>query len=265
MPATRQGTVAVDGTTLHYDVTGSGPPIILLHGFSFDRRMWDDQVIPLAAHRTVVRYDLRGFGASPAGTTSYSHADDLSALIEHLGYRQAALMGLSLGGGAAINFAVQQPDAVTQLIAVDPSLGGFRWSVGFVAAQRAVRATAMARGIDAAIAEWLALPIFAPAMGRPDVAHRLTSLASDYSGSHWTTADLGRPLKPPAIDRLGTITARTLVLVGELDTPDFHAIADAIATGVHGARRVLLPGVGHMANIEDPAGFNRAVLDFLSF
>ena len=264
MPVTHQGSVAVDGTTLHYDITGAGPPIVLLHGFSFDRRLWDDQVLPLARAWTVVRYDLRGFGVSPPGTTSYSHADDLHALLAHLGYAQVALMGLSLGGGAAINYAVQHASAVTHLVAVDPSLGGFPWSPGVVAALRAVRATAMAHGVDAALAEWLALPMFAVGMARPEIAARLISLTSDYSGSHWTSADLGRPLRPPAIERLGSITARTLVVVGERDIADFHAIADAVTDGVYGARRVVLPGVGHMANLEDPQAFNDAVLEFLA-
>ncbi|HSQ31123.1 MAG TPA: alpha/beta fold hydrolase [Gemmatimonadaceae bacterium] len=87
-------------------VAGSGPSVVLLHGFSFDRRMWDDQMDALTPHHTVVRYDLRGFGESPPGSTPYTHADDLNAVMDHLGIERAAVVGLSLGGGAAINFAI---------------------------------------------------------------------------------------------------------------------------------------------------------------
>ena len=115
-------------TDLHYSIAGKGTPIVLAHGFALDSRMWDDQVPELAARFSVVRYDLRGFGKSGMRDEPYSHAEDLKALIDRLALGRVALMGLSLGGGAAINFTIAYPDAVRALIVVDPSLGGFPWS-----------------------------------------------------------------------------------------------------------------------------------------
>src|SRR5216683_6188081 len=92
------------GARLVYEVTGDGPAVVLIHGFGLDMRMWDPQVEPLAARFRLVRYDCRGFGASgpfdPA--VPYTHADDLVALLDHLGIGDAVLAGLSFGGRVAL-------------------------------------------------------------------------------------------------------------------------------------------------------------------
>ena len=89
--------------------------------------MWEDQIEALERAHTVIRYDLRGFGRSAPGTAPYTHADDLAGLLDHLQLDRVSLVGLSLGGGAAINFAATHPQRVEELVVVDPSLGGFSW------------------------------------------------------------------------------------------------------------------------------------------
>jgi pimeloyl-ACP methyl ester carboxylesterase len=89
-------------------------------------------------------------------------------------------------------------------------------------------------------------------------------MVSDYSGWHWKNRDPGRSFKPPAIQRLAEIKVPTLIIVGELDPPDFHAIAKTLERGIAGATKVTLPGVGHMANLEAPERFNEIVMEFLS-
>jgi pimeloyl-ACP methyl ester carboxylesterase len=260
----RQGRIGIGSGWLSYRVTGFGPPVVLLHGFGFDCRMWDDHVPHLSNRYAVVQYDLRGFGRSTAGRDSYSHADDLKALVDDLGLDRVALIGLSLGGGAALNFSIQYPERVRALVVVDPSLGGFGWSSQFTEAQQALRSTASTVGIAAAREQWLQLPMFRSAMSNPRVAERLASMVNDYAGWHWLEPELGRPLHPPAIDRLQEISAPTLVMVGELDTADFHDIASTIADRVPRARKVVIPGVGHMANLEAPARFDDLVAAFLA-
>ena len=100
-----QDFVAANGTRLYYEAAGAGHPVVLLHGFTFDTTMWDDQFLPLAQHFRVIRYDMRGFGRSDLpGAESYSHVDDLKALLDHLGISQAHLVGLSKGGAIALDF-----------------------------------------------------------------------------------------------------------------------------------------------------------------
>ena len=106
----QQGFADVNGTRLYYEMVGSGHPLVLVHGFTLDTRMWDDQFEMFAGRNQVVRYDLRGFGKSALPTTEpYSHPDDLRALMTHLGIEHAFIIGLSLGGAVAVDFAVTYP------------------------------------------------------------------------------------------------------------------------------------------------------------
>lgn len=260
-----RGEAPVNGTRLSYEVAGAGEPLVLIHGFALDMRMWDDQFAVFARTHRVVRYDLRGFGTSalPDGTP-YSDADDLAALLRHLEIVGAALLGLSAGGAVAIDVALAYPDMTRALIPVDAALGGHRWSDAWGAQLRSVWRAGREAGIDAARERWLALPLFAPACAQPAVAARLRRMVADYSGWHWVHRDPQTGSGPPAIDWLAEVSAPTLVVIGERDVPDFHAIADRLADQIEGARKVVLPRVGHMANMEAPAAFNERVLDFLT-
>jgi pimeloyl-ACP methyl ester carboxylesterase len=118
------GQANINGASLYYEMTGAGSPVVLLHGLDVDHRMWDEQVAPLAHAHTVVRYDLRGSGRSTAAGERGSHAEDLRALLDHLELVGVSLLGFSLGGGAAVDFAVSYPNAVRALILVYPSIEG---------------------------------------------------------------------------------------------------------------------------------------------
>jgi 3-oxoadipate enol-lactonase len=127
MAAVVSGNVDIGGASLYYEVTGAGSPVVLLHGLNLDHHVWDAQVAPLAHAHTVVRYDLRGAGRSTDGVgyrIRPRHAEDLKALLDHLELVRVSLLGLSLGGGAAIDFAIAYPNAVRALILVSPLLEG---------------------------------------------------------------------------------------------------------------------------------------------
>ena len=113
-PGARQsGRFAVEGGSLAWQVVGDGPPVVLVHGFALDRRMWDDIAPGLAHDHTVITYDCRGFGESAEfdHATAYTHSEDLLALLAHLGLERAALVGLSFGGGVVLKTALRAPDA----------------------------------------------------------------------------------------------------------------------------------------------------------
>jgi pimeloyl-ACP methyl ester carboxylesterase len=265
MMDTRHGFAAVNDTRLYYEVAGTGEPLVLIHGFTLDTRMWDDQFRPFAEHHCVVRYDVRGFGTSavPAGAP-YTNADDLAALLDYLNIPSAAIIGLSMGGGIAIDFALTYPAMTRALITVDSTLGGHHWSDEWNARFGQIGQTARAVGMDAAKAEWLADPLFAPANERAAVAAHLQRMVADYSGWHWENRSLEHRYDPPASARIGAIAAPTLVVIGERDLPDFHVIADRISTQAPNAHKIVIPGVGHMANMEAPERFTSEVLGFLS-
>ena len=260
----QQGTAEVNGTVLYYEIAGAGDPMVLIHGFGLDTRMWDDQFEAFARHYRVVRYDMRGYGKSvPPTDEGYAHTDDLKALLEHFRFDRAYVCGQSRGGAVAIDFALAHPESTGALVLVDPVLGGHSWSEEAARTDGAVWETAARSGVEAGKAQWLAHPVFAPAREKPVVAVRLGRIISDYSGWHLVNTDPGRYPDPPAAQRLHEIGAPTLVVVGERDLPDFLMIADTLQQ-LPDVRKVVIPGVGHMCNMEDPGSFNEVVLSFLA-
>lgn len=264
--ASQRGIAEVNGTRLVYDVTGDGPAVAFLHGFTLDMRMWDDQVSAFAGSNRVVRYDLRGFGASTPFVAGepYTHADDLRALLTHLGIERAAVIGLSMGGWVVQEFALAYPELVSSLILVDSVLPGYTWSPATAATIEAIHRLGGEGKLDEAKAGWLAAPLFACSQRSRAATTRLAQIVGDYPCWHLLQKDPHLAQEPPALERLHEISAQTLVVVGDEDLPDFHTIADLLATRIPRARKVVLPGAGHMANMDAPDAFNRVVLEFLA-
>lgn len=259
-----KGFADVSGTRLHYEIAGAGEPLALIHGFSLDTRMWAPQVEAFSAQHQVIRYDLRGFGRSalPDGTP-YQHHEDLKALLDWLGIASAGVLGHSTGGSVALDFAVSYPDATRALVLFGSIAGGYEFSPDFAAALGAIFASAQTTGVAAAKEAWLRLLAFQP-RDDPGAEGRLHRIVEEYSGWHWLNADPVLPLEPPALGRLDAIRCPTLTLLGERDVPDCHRIAALVNQAVPGAQHVVLPGLGHMANVEAPGEFDEAVLTFLA-
>ena len=269
MSTSADGFANVAGTRLAYAMAGAGPPLVLIHGATLDQRMWDDQWDTFAARHCVIRYDLRGYGGSdlPAEqlqADTYAHHDDLAALLDHLEVERASVIGLSMGGMIALDFALAYPDRTRALVLVDAGPGRFPRSPAFNESIRAVAAALRDGGPDAARAAWLARPFFAPACRDAALAGRLDTIVRDYSWWHWAHRDPRRELEPPALERLAKLHAPTLVIVGALDIADFHVIAERVTQSAPRAERLTLPGIGHLPNMETPAVFNAAVLNFLA-
>lgn len=252
----------VNGTRLRYEMKGEGDPLVLIHGFTLSLEMWDSQIEALRQGYRVIRYDLRGFGRSelPDGEP-YRHAEDLAALLDYLDIPKASLLGCSMGGGIALDFALTFPQRTRALILFDSALGGFPYSAEFSSTMAAIHAQGKS-SIEAARQLWLEHPMFVPVLQSP-AAQPFRQMVQAYSGWHWANPDSTRRYDPPAAKRIGEIQAPTLVIIGERDIADMRAIADTLAAGIPAAQKVELPGVGHMANLENPTLFNQTVLEFL--
>lgn len=243
------------------DDRGSGqPPIVLLHGFSFDRTSWDPQFDRFAARRRTVRYDLRGFGASGPPVTGRGHVEDLLDLLDVRGIAQACLVGLSLGANIALAAAVARPDRVAALVLASPGLPGHRWTTPRPGDQAAEHARAF--GIEAGRRFWLEHELFASTADYPQARAEVERMVAGYAALQWGDGPQTDPL-PPVHERLGEVRAPTLVLHGSRDVAGYREIARVIAAGVPGAQRHELTTAGHMVNLEQPDVFNTAVLDFL--
>lgn len=259
-----QQIIQVNDTHLYCETAGKGQTVVLLHGFTLDSRMWDDQFLPLAQHFQVIRTDLRGFGRSAVPTAEpYSHEADLCGLLDQLGIAQAHLVGLSKGGAVALNFALTYPTRTASLVLIDTVLPGYSWSAAGAARDELVWQRASEGGIPAAKESWLSHPLFEPAMRDTAVATRLRQIIHDYSGWHFVNQNPELGLDPPAAQRLAELTLPLLAIVGELDTPDFRGITAQICQAVPQPQQLILPGVGHMANMEAAAEVTKAITNFL--
>lgn len=256
------GIVAVNGTTLYYEIQGKGHPLVLLEGGQLDHRMWDDQFSEFSQNYQVIRYDVRGFGRSGEWGASYQAHEDLRALLDTLAIEQAHLVGLSGGGRISIDFALEYPEKVSSLVLAGPGLSGFNWSSNewFNPILEALLEGDSIRAAEL----WLESPYMAPAMEQEELADRLRRLAVENSRvwAHLDTKEA--PLSPPAIGRLDELLAPTLLIVGSRDIPEIHKIVKLLLAGdIPDVRRVIFEGSGHMVNMEQPEMFNQVVMEFL--
>jgi 3-oxoadipate enol-lactonase len=260
------GAVQLPGARVAYEVTGTGPAVVFVHGFGLDRRMWDPQAEHLTSRFQVVRYDCRGFGASgpfdPA--VPYTHAGDLVALLDHLAIGDAVLVGLSFGGRVALQAALAAPARVRGLVLLDAVLDGVPWDRESAAGLDEVARQVQAGGVPAGRAAWLAHPLFAAVRQRPDLARRLAAMVAEYPGQHWLGQDPHEEVRPGPIHVLEQVTSPTLVAVGDQDVPGFREMSAVLARRIPGAQYQVVAGAGHMANLEQPAAVNELLTRFLA-
>jgi 3-oxoadipate enol-lactonase len=252
-----------DGGCLNYSIAGSGDPVVLIHGMGLDASMWDPQMPVLAREFRVIRYDLRGFGASTLPDGPYSHSDDLLGLLEFLGTPSAHIIGLSMGGRIALRFALEHPKAVRSLTLIDSALDGFAWCQEWRDQMNTIVHAARRGDIREARRLWLDHELFAPARSNSELAASLAAMVERYSGWHWANTDPVRLAGPPSALQLPSLAARTLVIVGDLDLPDFKEIAQRLSSGILHSTLCEIPGAGHMSNMEAPAAVNDRLLEHL--
>jgi pimeloyl-ACP methyl ester carboxylesterase len=189
--------------------------------------------------------------------------DDLQALLDFLGVERASLVGLSLGGRIAIDFALVHPDRVDKLVLMGPGVTGYPFNTNDPAVQE-ILARATKGDAQGAMDAWLRHPMMAPAMARPSIAPRISEIARD-NAKVWTLPPVAERLpQPPAIERLGSVRAPTLIIVGERDVPDIQAVVKIIGENMPGARTERVAGAAHLPNMEDPERVNRLLGEFLA-
>lgn len=256
----------LNGAQIHYERAGAGFPVVFLHAGVADSRMWEPQVSGFAKHFDVVRPDKRGFGSSELPPMSWSPVEDLLALINGLGLKPAHLVGCSMGGALAIDFALDHPDRISKLVLVGSALGGFTFRPEH--AQVFAEAAAARRAGDMVALNEAMLYLFLDGPNRPRgyVAEPLRTLFLDMNGIAVRADQASAPTKdldPPAIGRLHEITAPTLVVVGDKDAPTVLEAAALLTDSIPNAQKAVIHDAAHLPNLEHPEEFNRLVLDFL--
>ena len=247
-------------TPVGYDDRGSGPATVLLHPFPFSRSIWAGIAEALAARRRVITVDGRGFGESPAaGPFAIADlADDLAALLDRLDVARATVLGMSMGGYAALAFAARHRDRLSGLVLADTRAAAD--SADVRAGRGAALATLASAGPDAYLAG--SLPrLLSPNAPPARVAH-LRARAETRAASLRAGIEALRD-RPDRTAELGAIACPTLVLCGAEDQVTPAAEMKQIAAAIAGARFVPLPGAGHIAHVEAPGAFLLALTSFL--
>jgi 3-oxoadipate enol-lactonase len=261
--------VSTNDIATFYEEAGQGPPVVLIHGHTLDLRLWDAQVAPLVdADYRVVRYDVRGHGQSEAPVTGYTYQNyslDLRDLLDRLHVDAPAhLVGLSMGGGIALQFALDSPARAASLTLVDSALPGFAYSDEFSGQIEELMTAVRADGPRAAFERlWLTHPLFDGLRRFPDRFQRVCDMVLTCPAADYNEGAVPADYAPSVIDRLHEIAAPALVVVGEMDIPDFHLVADILAENLPHARKLVLPDCGHVAPLEQPLAFNDALIAFL--
>jgi len=263
MPS-KTGIAEVNRTSLFYEIMGEGHPIILIHGGLLDSRMWDGQFNKFANNYRVIRYDIRGHGRSALPKGKYSHVKDLESLFKFLNIESAHIIGLSLGGTIAIDFALEHPEKVSSLILVSSTPMGFRIDNQELTKKTlAIYEAANNHRIHEAVEMWLNHPVFVTIKSR--LRRKVQQMLTENLKSWVLPKDNMTWASPPAAERLSQIKTSTLIIVGGQDVPDIKAAAGLLENGIGIAIKMVIADAGHHINIEKPRQFNSIVLDFLSY
>jgi len=227
------------------DSEGDGPVVLLLHPGIADSAIWDDAWAQLVGRCRLIRFDVRAYGRSPHATEPYTIVDDALAVLDHSGVEAAHFVGCSMGGGAAMDIAVLHPERVLSLTLLVPGVNGYPWPDE--PELDAEWDTLMETGDQDALLQfglrlWAASdPTDARAIAFMRAAGAAQANEAQFQGKVDST-----------YDRLDEISARTTMLVGELDHPALVAADLAAAQRIPGCRLVMMPGVDHFPTLRVP-------------
>jgi len=250
------------GLEIAYELAGEGPPLVLAHGAAVDSRMWRPQVAALSDEFSVVAWDEPGAGRSsdvPAGFALANYANCLAALIRALDLGPAHVAGLSWGGTVAQELYRQQPELVATLVLVDTYAG---WKGSLPAEEVRARIEGVRKMVAAAD------HLFDPTLpglfaGDPpaELVRLMEAMAADVRPESMSTA-LEVMAAADLRDLLPRIAVPTLLVWGELDARSPLSVARQFEEAIPDAKLVLIPGAGHVSNLEAPDRFNDVVRGF---
>jgi pimeloyl-ACP methyl ester carboxylesterase len=242
-----------DGARLRWRLEGSGPALVLLHGWALDLAYWDPVVSLLAPHCTVLRFDRRGFGLSEGRPDIHRNAEDLRAVLDAAAVNRAVLVGMSQGARLALHFRQLHPLRTRALLLDGAPVFDAELELP-LAEYRRMLDTGGPAALHAGI---LHHPLMR--LRTTDAATRdlLAMMVMRYRAT-----DLQQQVPRAAAPDLGAITVPTLIMNGSFDGPVRHEAARRLQAVIPGARRVELVGAGHLAALDEPAGYAREVLAF---
>ncbi len=262
------GYVQVDNGKLFYEVTGEGPPLVLIHAGFLDSRMWEEQFKLFSENFKVIRYDVRGFGKSDPPRDTFTNSNDLYTLLKHLKIPKTSIIGVSNGGAIALDFTVEHPEMIDRLILVGTGVRGYentlveekiwdKFDEMMKPQELAVKENRLADAVE------IDVNVLAAAQN-PTNRKRILEIAMDNAQTH--VEPPGKWLVKqgtPTFRRLGEINVPTLLIVGDRDVEGMVLLSKRLEGLIPGSRLVIVEGADHVVNLSKPEQFNRLVLEFL--
>jgi pimeloyl-ACP methyl ester carboxylesterase len=254
----------VRGIELAYDLVGEGQPVLLLHGFPFNRSMWRGQAEFLSASYQVIKPDLRGHGETTVTETATMDemASDVAALLDELKIERAVIGGLSMGGYVTLAFYKKFPQRVRALVLADTRPQADTNEAKQIRQQQAVKA--LKEGMSP-IAETLLPKALAPKTldEQPEVAARVREMMLSMKPQGTAAALRGMAAREDHTKLLPQINVPALIIVGSEDAITPPDVSEAMQREISNSRLEIIEGAGHVSNLERPAEFNRAIREFL--
>lgn len=261
----QSGTASVNGTELYYEMAGTGPSLVLIHGGAVDSRAWDDQFDAFSRHFSVVRYDLRGTGKSGDRDRPFSNSEDLFELLKYLNISSTYLLGISRGGGIGYDLTLEHPELVKALVLVSSNLSAH--VPAYSAMFERTTETGKQSGPVAAAQVWGNDPHQGPQReeARPKVLQIITdNIARFRYFDGYSPVEQLSSSNVPRSERLSEIQVPTLVIAGAHDNIVARTNYQNWANGIPGANMIVFADSGHLVNIDQPQEFNDTVIEFLN-
>src|SRR5918992_858747 len=257
--------IRMDDIQMAYTDARVGQPVVLIHGYPFNRSLWDEQVAALSNSYRIIVPDLRGFGESDASSgpaTMNRMAEDLAQLLDHLEISRAVVGGLSMGGYVALAFYKQFPSRVSALVLADTRAQADTEEAKQTRAQQAEKV--LSEGM-ASIADAMLPKLLTPetVSKRPDIVKRVRDMMLKTKPEGAASALWGMAEREDQTELLPKITAQTLIIVGTEDALTPVADSEKMHNAIAGSCLVVIENAGHVSNLERTGPFNEALMDFL--
>lgn len=250
---------------ISYIDQGEGNPIVLIHGFGLDKRQWDLQTAALVKtnHRTIT-YDMRGFGKSDIPTGTYSHEDDLKALLKHLKVEKVHLVGSSFGAVPAMRFAIKYPEKTRALTLLAPSLGSD--VIDESSPFNRYEELAGKGNLRQLEKEMLTHKSMLSLQQHPKALVATSTMIKNYlqktGGWHFMHKDPSTVVKNTLIQQMNKISCATQILIGQEDYEFSKNVARIVFEHISNAQLHQIEKAGHLINLEHPQIVNEIIINF---
>jgi len=237
------------------------PPVIFLHGFTLDHRMWIANAINIKNDFRVILMDARGHGLSDSPQTGYSRAHrvaDLVGFLDALNLERVHLVGLSMGGATAIGFALAYQQRLASLTLVDTGAAGY--SPGKKIAR--IDGLAREKGVEKARQKWIETTLIWYKEDKEHIKQLMLTMMTGHSGAVWLDPMRGKYPREDDLSRVNKIEVPTTIFIGEKDRI-FLPLAQKLHEQITTSSLSIYEGVGHMLNLEEPNRFNEELKVFL--